>query len=138
KDRAVPFGIEVMGRVRELGSLDDVCEIASRLDWVRPVVDFAHMHATSDGSITGVEPFAAALEQVAAVIEPGAPFHIHFPDIQYANRNETKHLPHGQGTLRAEPLRDALARFERPATVISEAPDAASTRLIGDALLART
>ena len=50
KDRAVPFGIEVMGRVREIGSIDDVCEIASRLDWVRPVVDFAHMHATSDGA----------------------------------------------------------------------------------------
>src|SRR5437016_13834912 len=40
KDRAVPFGIEVMGRVREIGSIDDVCDIASRLDWVRPVVDF--------------------------------------------------------------------------------------------------
>ena len=35
-------------------------------------------------------------------------------------------------------LRDALARFERPATVISESPDAASTRLIGDVLLGRT
>src|SRR6201996_2164914 len=32
KDRAVPFGIEVMGRVREIGSLDDVVEIAGRLD----------------------------------------------------------------------------------------------------------
>src|SRR6059058_6431021 len=28
KDRAVPFGIEVMGHVREIGSIDDVCEIA--------------------------------------------------------------------------------------------------------------
>src|SRR6476646_8824286 len=43
KNRAVPFGIEVMGRVRDLGSIDDVVEIASRLDWVRPVIDFAHM-----------------------------------------------------------------------------------------------
>ena len=32
KDRAVPFGIEVMGRVRDFGSIDDVCEIASRVD----------------------------------------------------------------------------------------------------------
>ena len=130
KGRAVPFGIEVMGRVRELGSLDDVCEIASRLDWVRPVLDFAHMHATSDGEFTTVEPFAAALAQADAVIEPGAPFHIHFSDIQYANRNETKHLPYGEGTLRAEPLRDALRRQERPATVISESPTAASTDTI--------
>src|SRR5436309_6001166 len=49
KDRAVPFGIEVMGRVRELGTVDDVVEIARRCGWVRPVLDFAHMHATSDG-----------------------------------------------------------------------------------------
>ena len=127
KDRAVPFGIEVMGRVRELGSIDDVCEIASRLHWVRPVIDFAHMHATSDGAFTSSEPFAEALAKADAVIEPGAPFHIHFSDIQFANRNETKHLPYGEGTLRAEPMRDALAGFDRPVTVISESPDEAST-----------
>jgi deoxyribonuclease-4 len=131
KGRGVPFGVEVMGRVRELGSLDDVIEIASRVSWVRPVLDFAHMHATSDGAYTTVEPFFEALEQADAVLEEGAPFHIHFSDIQFANRNETKHLPYGEGTLRAEPLHDALARFERPATVISESPDAASTEAIG-------
>jgi len=130
KDRAVPFGVEVMGRVRELGSLADVCEIASRLDWVRPVLDFAHMHATSDGAFLSVEPFVEALAQADAVIEPDAPFHIHFSDIQFANRNETKHLPYGDGTLRAEPLRDALAQFDRPATVISESPTAESTDAI--------
>jgi deoxyribonuclease-4 len=130
KGRDVPFGIEVMGRVRELGSVEDVVEISRRLGWVRPVLDFAHMHATSDGAFLTVEPFAAALEAVDAVLEPGAPFHIHFSDIQFANRNETKHLSYGEGTLRAEPLRDALARFERPATVISESPDAESTEAI--------
>src|SRR5437879_381782 len=36
KDRAVPFGIEVMGRVRELGSVEDVVEISRRCGWVRP------------------------------------------------------------------------------------------------------
>src|SRR6478736_40022 len=133
KGRAVPFGIEVMGRVREIGSIDDVCEIASRLDWIRPVVDFAHMHATSDGAFVGVEPFVAALRQADAVIEPGAPFHIHFSDIQFANRNETRHASYGQGTvpLSAEPLAEALSRFERPATIISESPDQESTDEIG-------
>jgi deoxyribonuclease IV len=130
KGRAVPFGVEVMGRVRELGSLDDCVAIAERTGWVRPVVDFAHMHATSDGAFTEPEPFAAALEQVDAVLEPGAPFHVHFSDIAFANRNETKHLPYGDGTLRAEPLREALDRFERPATVISESPDERSSQAI--------
>jgi deoxyribonuclease-4 len=130
KDRAVPFGIEVMGRVNELGSVDDVVEISRRTGWVRPVLDFAHMHATSDGAFTTVEPFAEALAKADAVLDAGAPFHIHFSDIQFANRNETKHLSYGEGTLRAEPLAEALARFERAATVISESPDEESSQAI--------
>ena len=130
KGRAVPFGVEVMGRVRELGSVEDVVEIARRTGWVRPVLDFAHMPATSDGAFTSVEPFAEALALADAALDPGAPFHVHFSDIAYANRNETKHLPYGEGTLRAEPLREALDRFERPATVISESPDEGSSQAI--------
>jgi deoxyribonuclease-4 len=138
KDRAVPFGIEVMGRVRDLGSVEDVIEISRRCGWVRPVLDFAHMHATSDGALTTVEPFAEALAAADAVLEPGAPFHIHFSDIQFANRNETKHLPYGEGTLRAEPLAEALEPFERPATVISESPDEESTQAIKAVLEGRS
>ena len=136
KGRVVPFGIEVMGRVRDFGSLDDVVEISRRSGWVRPVLDFAHMHATSDGAYTDVEPFAAALEAVDEVLEADAPFHIHFSDIAYANRNETKHLPYGEGTLRADPLGEALQRFERAATVISESPDLKSDQAIRAALAA--
>jgi len=135
KDRLVPFGVEVMGRVRDFGTIDDVLAISARVDFVRPVIDFAHMHATSDGAFTTVDAFASVLEAADAVLAPDVPFHIHFSDIAYANRNETRHLPYGEGTLRAEPLRDALARFDRPATVISESPDAASTQAIGAVLL---
>jgi len=130
KGRDVPFGVEVMGRVNELGTADDVFAVAAQLDWVRPVIDFAHLHAVTDGAFTEVETFAGVLEAANALLEPGAPFHVHFSDIQYANRNETKHLPYGEGTLRAEPLAEALQRFERPATIISESPDEASSQAI--------
>ena len=130
KERTVAFGIEVMGRVRDFGSLDHVLAVSERVAWVRPVLDFAHLHAVSDGAYTDVRPFAEALARADRAMEPGTPFHIHFSDIAYANRNETKHLPYGEGTLRAEPLRDALAQFERPATVISESPDEESSQAI--------
>jgi hypothetical protein len=80
--------------------------------------------------------FAAVLEAADGLLEPGAPFRVHFSDIAYANRNETKHLAYGEGTLRAEPLGEALSRFERPATVISESPDEASHQAIRAALAA--
>jgi deoxyribonuclease-4 len=135
KGRAVAFGVEVMGRVRDLGSAEDVLAIAAQLPWVRPVIDFAHLHAVTDGAFTDAEAFAGVLAGADSIIEPGSPFHIHFSDIQYANRNETKHLPYGEGTLRAEPLAEALARFKRPATVISESPDEASSQTIRSILL---
>ena len=136
KGRAVPFGVEVMGRVRELGTAEDVFAIAAQLPWVRPVIDFAHLHAVTDGGFVEAEAFAGVLEIADSILAPDAPFHIHFSDIQYANRNETKHLPYGEGTLRAEPLAEALARFDRPATIISESPDEASSQAIRAILLA--
>jgi deoxyribonuclease IV len=138
KGRGVPFGMEVMGRVNELGSLEDVLAICAGLPWVRPVLDFAHLHAVTDGGFTEPEPFAAALAAADAVIERGAPFHIHFSDIDFANRNEKSHLPYGEGTLRAEPLAQALAGFDCPATVIGESPDEESNLAIRAVLTGQT
>jgi deoxyribonuclease IV len=137
KDRAVPFGVEVMGRVNELGTADDIFAISAELGWVRPVTDFAHLHATSDGAFTDAERFAEVLARADELLEPDAPFHVHFSDIAYANRNETKHLPYGEGTLRAEPLAEALARFDRPATVITESPNEDSHQAIRTTLFER-
>src|SRR5439155_9007935 len=78
KGRAVPFGVEVMGRVRELGTLDDVLTISSQLPWVRPVLDFAHLHAVTGGGFTDADTFAGVLAAAEAVIERRTPFHIHF------------------------------------------------------------
>jgi deoxyribonuclease IV len=134
KGRAVPFGVEIMGRVRELGTAEDVFAISARLGWVRPVLDFAHLHAVTDGAFMVPDDFHGVLEVADEILEPDAPFHVHFSDIAYANRNETKHLAYGEGTLRAEPLGEALARFERPATVISESPDEESHQAVRSAL----
>ena len=139
KDRAVPFGVEIMGRVRELGTAEDVFAISARSGgWVRPVLDFAHLHAVTDGAFVAPDDFAGVLGGADELLDPGVPFHVHFSDIAYANRNETKHLSYGEGTLRAEPLGEALARFERPATVISESPDEESHQAIVAALSSGT
>src|SRR5207245_666492 len=82
---AATFGVEIMGRGRELGSLEDVVEISSRLPWVRPVIDFAHLHAVTDGAFTTVKAFHEVLAAANRVLPRGAPFHIHFSDIAYAN-----------------------------------------------------
>jgi deoxyribonuclease-4 len=136
KERSVAFGVEIMGRVRELGTAQDVFAVSAELGWVRPVLDFAHLHAVTNGAFMTVDPFAEVLGFANGILEPGAPFHVHFSDIAFANQNETKHLPYGEGTLRAAPLGEALARFDRPATVITESPDEASNQAIRSELYA--
>jgi endonuclease IV len=65
-----------------------VLAIASQLSWVEPVLDFAHLHAVSDGGFTCADAFAEVLAAADPALGPGRPFHIHFSDISYANRNE--------------------------------------------------
>jgi deoxyribonuclease IV len=137
KGRGVPFGVEIMGRVNDLGSAEDVFAISGALPWVRPVIDFAHLHAVTDGAFTSAKPFREILSSANKLLPRGKPFHIHFSDIAYANRNETKHLPYGEGTLRAEPLREALTRYARPTTVISESPGEESHQAIRNVLVSR-
>jgi deoxyribonuclease IV len=138
KGRAVAFGLEIMGRARELGTLDDVLAVSSKLPWVRPVVDFAHLHAVTDGGFTSADAFAAVLRAADAVLDEDAPFHIHFSDVSFANRNEKSHLAYGHGTLRAEPLAEALEHLQRSATVIGESPDEASNQTIRAVLFGET
>jgi hypothetical protein len=103
KGRLVPFGVEVMGRVRDLGTVDDVLAIAAAVDFVRPVLDFAHMHATSDGGSSTPTPSPRPRGRRR---RPRARRPFRFSDIQSTRTPTTKHS-YGEGA--AEP-RDALAR----------------------------
>ena len=128
KGRAVPFGVEIMGRVRDLGTARrrDLARRARRLGAAG-----ARLRPPARDLGRRV-PGGRALRRGAGEGRRGAgagrPLPRPLLDIAFANRNETKHLPYGEGTLRAEPLAEALARFDRPATVISESPDEESAR----------
>ena len=109
KDRAVPFGIEVMGRVRELGSVDDVVEISRRLRLGAAGARLrAHARDLGRRVHVGRAVRRGAREGRRRARAGRAVPHPLLATSPFANRNETKHLPYGEGTLRAEPLAEAL------------------------------
>ncbi len=130
KNRAVPFGVEVMGRVRDLGSVEDCVAIARGAAGSAPCSTSRTCTRRATARISSPISSRPRWASSTTSSPTSAPFHIHFSDIAYANRNEKHHLPYGEGTLRAEPLREALSGFARPATVISESPDEASSQAI--------
>ena len=103
KDRLVPFGVEVMGRVRDFGTIDDVLAISAAVDFVRPVLDFAHMHATSDGAFLETDRFADALAGADAVLEAGraVPHPLQRHPVREPERDEAPAVRRGDAAGRA-------------------------------------
>lgn len=124
----VALGLETAGKEGAWGTLGDIGLLARRFLFLRPVVDWAHLHAVTGGGLVSEEAFSAVLEFLASAF-PGwmiDPLHSHFTDNQVGPRGEVRHLPYGEGTLRVGPLVAAAHAAGLGLVLISEAREEAS------------
>ena len=134
----VGVGLETAGKASHMGSLGDIALLSDEFPFVRPVVDWAHVHAVSGGGLRSVEAFAAVIGFLRDRF-PGwkiDPVHTQFSDVLYGEKGEIRHLPYGEGTLRIAPLVRAAGEARVRMTVISESRDARSHDAIHSELLA--
>ncbi|MBM7855671.1 deoxyribonuclease-4 [Desulfohalotomaculum tongense] len=84
---------ETMGKVNQMGSLDEILDLCTVADNVVPCVDFGHLHAVTQGSLTDKESFAGVLDKISAVLGEQAlkNLHIHFSPIEFTKGGEKKH-----------------------------------------------
>ncbi|MEX1038116.1 MAG: non-homologous end-joining DNA ligase [Acidimicrobiia bacterium] len=134
EDLGVALGLETAGNESSFGTLGDIANLAAKFSFVRPVVDWAHLHAMTGGGLTTADAF----ESVFAFIEGSFPgwmiqsLHTQFSDNEFGPRGEIRHVPYGEGTLRVTPLLEAADRAGVSLTVISEARNQASHERIWD------
>ena len=121
----VALGLEVGGSARAFGTLGDIALIAARFSFVRPVVDWAHVHAMSGGSLTSVEAFRAVFAFLRENFAGWAidPLHCQFSDNLFGAEGEIRHAAYGEGSLRVGPLVEAAAADGVRVTLVSEARD---------------
>jgi bifunctional non-homologous end joining protein LigD len=130
----VGLGLETSGKRSQFGSLGDIAQLASEYSFVRPVVDWAHIHAMTNGGLTSRDAFASVLAFVADSF-PGwmiSPLQVQFSDNQFGDAGEIKHVAYGEGTLRVGPLVEAVDKAGMSMVLISEARDMKSHGLIWD------
>lgn len=130
----VGLGLETAGTDRAFGSLGDIAVFASEFSFVRPVVDWAHLHAKTGGGLTSKQAFATVLGFIrdtfpAFMIDP---LQAQFTDNLVGGHGEVRHLPYGDGTLRVGPLVEAAGEAGVGMVLISEAREESSH----DAILA--
>ncbi|MGH3650533.1 MAG: non-homologous end-joining DNA ligase [Acidimicrobiia bacterium] len=130
----VGLGLETSGKKSAFGSLGDIAQLASEFSFVRPVVDWAHIHAMTNGGLTSKDAFASVLVFVRDSF-PGwmvQPLQVQFSDNQFGDAGEIRHVAYGEGTLRVGPLVEAVEELGMSMVLISESRDMKSHGLIWD------
>jgi bifunctional non-homologous end joining protein LigD len=128
----VGMGLETSGKKSGFGSLGDIAQLAAEYSFVRPVVDWAHVHAMTGGALTSKDAFASVLAFVRDNF-PGwmiSPLQTQFSDNEFGAAGEIRHVAYGEGTLRVGPLIEATLDAGMSMVVISEAREMKSHGLI--------
>ena len=76
---------ETMGKINQLGDLDEVLELCTLDERLTPCIDFGHLYARTLGELEGHEACVRMLDRVEEVLGPerAARFHSHFSHIQF-------------------------------------------------------
>lgn len=122
----IRFCPETMGKVNQLGDLDEVLELCRLDDSFLPCIDFGHLNARSFGAIKGRAEYEQILDAVENKlgIDRLKCFHSHFSKIEYTvPGGEKKHLTfddHGNFGPDYEPLMELIARKGLSPVIICE------------------
>lgn len=85
---------ETMGKINQLGDLDEIMRFCQVDERVIPCIDFGHLNSRTKGGLKTKEDFAKILDTMENAIgnERMRKFHAHFSKIEYSDGGEVRHL----------------------------------------------
>ena len=105
---------ETMGKINQLGTLDEVLELCLVDDSFIPCIDFGHLNARTLGCVSTKEQFESVLDAIENKlgIDKLKCFHSHFSKIEYTSGGEKKHLTFEDDVYgpNFEPLAELVAK----------------------------
>ncbi len=129
---------EVMGKVNQLGTLEEVLTFCKAESRFLPCVDFGHLNSRTFGATNSREAFKAVTDAIGEALgeKRWRSFHIHFSKIEYTGGGEKKHLTFEDTVFGPDPLplMELLAAEGLCPTVICES---AGTQTMDAAFMCR-
>ena len=124
-DTPIHLGIETMGKVNQLGTLDEVIEQCRVDRHFHPVVDFGHLNARACGGVfKTADDYRRVFHEIAERLgdEYAQNLHCHFSKIEYTAAGERKHLTFADEEYGPafEPLMEAIIRDGLAPRIICE------------------
>ena len=94
-DTDIRMGLETMGKVNQLGTLEEVLTLCKLSPKYCPVVDFGHLNARNIGNyFTDKDSYRRVFDTIATTLgdEYAYNLHCHFSKIEYTGKGEKRHL----------------------------------------------
>jgi len=115
---------ETMGKIGQLGDLDEVLTLCGVDERFLPCVDFGHLNSRTQGGANDYEAMAAVLDAIENALgsQRARVFHAHFSKIEYGRGGEVRHLTFDDQEYgpNFEPLGQLLAQRGLSPTIICE------------------
>ncbi len=121
----IKIGLETMGKVNQLGTLDEVLSLCRIDSAFVPVVDFGHLNARDRGGVfVTSDDYMRVFDKIDRNLgaEIACNLHCHFSKIEWTDKGERKHLTFADEIYGPayEPLIEAIVKNGLSPTIISE------------------
>ena len=138
---------ETMGKIGQLGTLEEVLALCGVDRRITPCIDFGHLNARTLGGIRSKADYAAILDRIGEALGDARArqFHVHFSRIEYSKGGEKRHWTFAETQFGPEPqpLMELLAERGLAPVIICEsagtqAEDAKTMKRFFEACLCTT
>ena len=115
---------ETMGKIGQLGTLDEVLALCRVDRRITPCIDFGHLNARTLGGIRSKADYADILDRIGEALGDARArqFHVHFSRIEYSKGGEKRHWTFAETQFGPEPqpLMELLAERGLAPVIICE------------------
>ncbi|MBE7032234.1 MAG: endonuclease IV [Ruminococcaceae bacterium] len=115
---------ETMGKVKQLGTVDEVIELCGLDERLIPTIDFGHVNAMTLGGLKTMEDFEAVFDALENKLGGwrAKNFHAHYSRIEYTNAGEKKHHCFAETEYEPEfePIAEIIAKRDLSPIIICE------------------
>ena len=121
----IKIGLETMGKINQLGTLDEVLELCRIDSAFVPVVDFGHLNARDLGGVfVSADDYLRVFDKIdrACGSEVAQNLHCHFSKIEWTGSGEKRHLTFADEIYgpNFEPLVEVIYKNDLSPTIICE------------------
>lgn len=121
----IKIGLETMGKINQLGTLDEVLELCRIDSCFVPVVDFGHLNARDLGGVfRSSDDYLRVFDKISSKMDAyiAKNLHCHFSKIEYTSSGEKRHLTFEDTVFGPdyEPFVEAIVKERLTPTVICE------------------